>query len=606
MAVTRFRHPWPVLLAAALFVAALHGVLAWLGGTAGLGPDAALAGPDSYTRLVRVRDWLHTGGWYDTGFPLANAPWGDRLHWTRPFDLVLIAGAAPLAPWFGWAEALRLWSLVVSPVLAVAVALLLSWATRPFLAWRSYLLLVVLVSVSPAVRAHFLSARPDHHSLQVALFVAVLACLLRHADDRRPDRDTAAGLLTGLAVWVSIEGFASAAVAGLGLGLIWLRSGSARDLGAITRLLWPLAAVVGLAVIAERPPAEWLRIEFDRVSLVHLVLTATAAVAWTGLGRTPVGRDGASLGGRLVGGGIAAALPLAITAALFPAALGGPFAAIDPAIVPIWLDHVSEVQPLIAASPRVTADLAFFLGPVLVGLGYLAWTWRSSDAGGRRRAVILLVGLGLTTPLALDQVRWAAYPAIAAAIPWTLALNAALHWRATWLGTVPLRTPAFLVLLLGHIAVGGALLAAAPARTPADLAEVPCRWPLMTPILTDPGLTGGRRLTILSFVHQGPEIIYRTGHAVVGTPYHRNAAGILDTHAFLNATDDAAARAIARARGVDLVVLCRASPEATYFATRPGATLYRDLVAGRPPAWLEPLALPAAAAARFRLFSVRR
>ncbi len=61
-----------------------------------------LLGPDSYMRMVRVEALLDTGAWYDHRIERSNAPFGEELHWTRPFDLLLLAGAAPLAPLLGW------------------------------------------------------------------------------------------------------------------------------------------------------------------------------------------------------------------------------------------------------------------------------------------------------------------------------------------------------------------------------------------------------------------------------------------------------------------------------------------------------------------------
>ena len=56
---------------------------------------------DSYTRLIRVFELLNGADWYDQPFSRANAPYGHTLHWTRPFDSLLIMGAGLLTPFFG-------------------------------------------------------------------------------------------------------------------------------------------------------------------------------------------------------------------------------------------------------------------------------------------------------------------------------------------------------------------------------------------------------------------------------------------------------------------------------------------------------------------------
>ena len=40
-------------------------------------------------------DFVGGSGWFDPLFTRANAPVGDVLNWTRPFDVVLLALAAP-------------------------------------------------------------------------------------------------------------------------------------------------------------------------------------------------------------------------------------------------------------------------------------------------------------------------------------------------------------------------------------------------------------------------------------------------------------------------------------------------------------------------------
>ncbi|MEJ2203288.1 MAG: hypothetical protein P8170_04190 [Gemmatimonadota bacterium] len=57
--------------------------------------------PDSYTRLLRVRDLLTGGAWFDPVLERANTPYGLRLHWTRPMDLGLLAVAFPARIFFG-------------------------------------------------------------------------------------------------------------------------------------------------------------------------------------------------------------------------------------------------------------------------------------------------------------------------------------------------------------------------------------------------------------------------------------------------------------------------------------------------------------------------
>src|SRR3546814_12853395 len=48
---------------------------------------SGLIDPDSYMRMVRVSELAQGWQWFDDTIARANAPYGDVLHWTRPFDL---------------------------------------------------------------------------------------------------------------------------------------------------------------------------------------------------------------------------------------------------------------------------------------------------------------------------------------------------------------------------------------------------------------------------------------------------------------------------------------------------------------------------------------
>src|SRR3546814_6370121 len=52
--------------------------------------ESGLIDPDSYMRMVRVSELAQGWQWFDDTIARANAPYGDVLHWTRPFDLLIL------------------------------------------------------------------------------------------------------------------------------------------------------------------------------------------------------------------------------------------------------------------------------------------------------------------------------------------------------------------------------------------------------------------------------------------------------------------------------------------------------------------------------------
>ena len=110
---------------------------------------------------------------------------------------------------------------------------------------------------------------------------------------------------------------------------------------------------------------------------------------------------------------------------------------------------------------------------------------------------------------------------------------------------------------------------------------------------------------ILACGNHGPEILYRSQHEVIASPYHRNAAGLKDVHAFFTAADEATAREIAKRRGATLALICPASAEAMACYGDANAPFHRRLAASDLPAWVKPLPVPDALQGSLLLFALQ-
>lgn len=586
------RFPRTAIIAIAILLQAAAILLGW---TPYLGAERTLAGPDGYMRLLQVEALWSGGGWYGRLSPLTNAPFGEVLHWTRPFDLLLLACAWPLSAFVEPREALYLAGYFVSPLLQLVAVAVLVRGLIPALGAEVALTAGVLFCLQPVLRGVFMAAQPDHHSLQMLLFVAVFALTVRLAvAGPRPGQALLAGILGGLALWVSVEGLITLAVALLGLGIFWLGRGGAWG-EAIRRLLWGFAAATTIAFLLDRPPAEWGAVEYDRVSVVHLTLALSMVLAWEAASRWPVPRIAQAAG--------TAALAAMIMFVIFPRFFGGPFVDVDPRLPAEWSDWIGEAKPLWPTSPEVAARFFLDLGPLWVALPALVWSFRKGAAEGERNAAVLfLVLLAVLVPLGLSQERLAAYPEAVLAAPWAMGLAAL--FRASRL-PLAARAIAIPVGLTGHLFVAGHFHGVAEEGGTLTPPRRSCDWAKIAPTIRELASVEGRRLTVLSYVHQGPEIVYRTGQAVVGSPFQRNHAGILDTHAALRSTDWAVPRRILAERGVDLVAVCRDGSEAERYRDH-GDNLFRRALEGGEPAWLVRPPLPAGVGESFSLLLVKR
>ena len=142
--------------------------------------EGGLYDPDAYMRLVRVGELAESGRWFDTTSMRSNAPYGEELHWTRPLDVLLLAGAAALAPFLGFPTALHWWGVALSPLLQLLALIAVFWAGRDILDERGRVFLAVIVVCQAGVFNVFMAGRPDHHSLLALLFAVCLGLVVAH------------------------------------------------------------------------------------------------------------------------------------------------------------------------------------------------------------------------------------------------------------------------------------------------------------------------------------------------------------------------------------------------------------------------------------------
>lgn len=577
-----------------------------------------LLGPDSYMRLVRVEALLDSGAWYDHQIERSNAPFGEELHWTRPFDLLLLAGAAPLAPLFGWKAALYWAGALVSPLLQLLTALGFIWALRPLVRPGIWLLPAIALLIQPAVAATGLPGRADHHALFLLVFVLQWGFLLRALIDRR-DRASPfwAGALAGVSLWLSVEFLLSAGLATVGLAVAWLLDPDKRA-SQNHRHAFGFVLVIAVAVLVEYPPWASPQVAYDKISAVHLLLAGELFIFWMlvcGL----IERRGAGVAGRLPGrlaiataGAILALAPLALFFAPF---FAGPMADVDPRVQPIWLDKVLEMRDLIPRDRKSLGDAIVYLGHLAVALPFLLWRIRTIEGIGPRLPwVVLTIAIVVFALAAFAHLRFAAFAEVLILFAVALFIDNAFAAAGAIRSDVRrglARGGIMALLLVGPLLVGKTVTKSglenfaerdAP-QTANSLCDVRGATAFIESAQPDPA----EPATVLAFMDLGPQILYRSRLQVIGTPYHRNGAGIIDGHAMLAGENDRAAHELMRMRDVDFVLLCPGPAERAFYTERNSTDrLYDRLIEGEPPAWLKAVDLPPILSDTFVLYSVDR
>jgi hypothetical protein len=368
--------------------------------------------------------------------------------------------------------------------------------------------------------------------------------------------------------------------------------------------------VVALALMVERPPADWWAEEYDRISIVHLLVGLLAVAFWavmTVLSRA--GRAGEATNRRLLLCALGAAAAGSMMLLVFPKFFAGPEVDYDPGLRGIFLDYVNETQPLLPYNLRDTGWLLIYLGSALFAVPFLLlrlWQHRSEEVW--RFWLLIALGLLAYLPLAVAMRRFTGFPAMLMAIV-IADLLASLLARVRDKNIV--RRMLFLALavptiVFAPVAAGGAFLSAGQAQLAGQAqGSRSCRMAPLIRELNRPEGLGAAPLTVLAMVNFGPRLMYDTPHRVITTPYPRNPDGQLDAFRIYKATDLEAARQLVEERRIDLIVTCVKRPMYGGLS-RPEDTLDSRLRRGEVPDWLRPVAISDEASREINIFRVHR
>ncbi len=559
---------WVALAAAFLLISWPHVVALRL-------PD-----PDDNLRLAQVRDWLNGAGWYDTLQRRINPPEGAPMHWSRLVDAPLAAGILALDPWVGRAWAERLSAAIIPLLTFGLIACGAARATARLVgpAWAP--VAVVYVGLGTLIYNQTMPMRIDHHGWQLVAAVAAYVALL---DEDRPRLSGAvAGIACALWTHISLEGLPMTVAMGALLGVRWILDARAwTRLAAFLITLTACALMLRMLMVA---PGQAMSVMCDQISGPHLSALCVACAVLIGLAPATA-RLAPSPLVRLACAGAAAAAGGVTFLAGAGACLTGPFAAIDPLVKAFWLDHVGESKALIASRPL---EILANAGVGASGLIGAVWAVRqSSQAPGAQRQWVSAATLGAVS-LGLCLFAMVRMGAVAQAFapPGAIFLLRELVVRARAVKAPALRVPATLAAALAT----GPLLFIPEALQAGG--RTSGRAGVHTDCFSGPGweaLQAAPAARVLAPLDIGPHLIVHSAHSVPATGHHRNHAAMsLVIRAFLE--PPAGARALSIARGYGYVAICPGFPEAELLAAKGPEGLMSQLLAGRPPDWLAPIA----------------
>ncbi len=554
--------------------------------------------PDAFLRLVQVRDLLGGQGWFDLVQHRMDPPGGALLHWSRLIDAP-IAGLILLGNLFGNGEgfALTAWPLLLLLVMmGSAASIAAALAGRAAAVWT---LVLALFFLDPLFV--YLPGDIDHHNAQIALTLATVAFALRIGSGAF--FGFLAACTSAVTLAIGLEMLPHMAVIGAVIALRWGitgRDGRAVAAYAVTLALLP----ADLYALSGSPAAA---MACDSLSFAY---TIPAAIAGSGL--AGLAWFGERLGGRAVriaGLLVVGAISAAVFALVNPVCLGGPYGFLSPELKEVWLNTVTEAQPIWIYAAREPVGAFGSLGPLLAALIVALFHLRTRTGEGRSQWILPAVLLLMAAALSTYQIRTLPF-ASAISIPILGVWLSELRARAIARSANPVKRAlpvalGFLVAIqITYLLVG---LQAEDALAYVSNGRIAPRQQAKPPEALVKGLTEAEKNCfdptsaelfaavphglVMAPLFYGPTVLKISGHDVVGGPYHRNGKAILDT---INATHrpPAEAKAVIDARHVDYVAVCKVSLESAIAAHKAPDGLIADLIGGKIPSWLQPVAAP--------------
>lgn len=544
----------------------------------------ALSDTDDNMRLAEVKAWLGGQAWFDLRQHQLAPPQGLNIHWSRIVDLPIAGLILAFRPLVGDFTAQRI-ACAVAPMLAFAPAL---WAivltVRRLIHPRAYLIAFAILMCAQTTLFMWMPLRIDHHGWQLATLALVVAGLA----DRDARRGGAvAGFATALSLGIGLELIPMMAIAGASIALRW-----AWDRAQAPRMAAYAITLGGGCALAYAGFASYdnRQLVCDVLSPVYLATLLLASALLLGLSfvRSESRWLRATL---LLAAGVAVAAFFAIS---FPQCLGRP-ERISPELERIWFANIREVKPLYTKPWRDALNVAWL--PVIGTIGALLAFWRARrEPTAAAWASVALLSLVATLGLAW-QSRFGPQAQMLGVFGAT-----ALAWRilprlldSEW---APIRIGGTLLAffaLSGQLAQFAAMIPPTrqevrKARSQARADGTPRRC-LGLPALRQ--LDALPPATMLTFIDLGPRLIAMTRHSALAGPYHRNGEVILEVQRAFRAPSPELAHAAMRRHGATMLLLCPGMAEATIYQAQAPQGFYTQMIGGKVPAWLEPVALPA-------------
>jgi len=534
---------------------------------------------DDAMRMTQVRDWLAGQGWYDLTEHRMDPPFGVFMHWSRLVDVPLAALIKLFELFFAPHTAELLTRIAFPLLLQIGLIASVVWTAQRLEGHRALLPAAFLTVLSGMTFNQFQPGRIDHDDVQIVLLVLTLGACLAALEPKNWLFAALAGALTALSLGVGLENLPFLAVLMSSLPIAWALAGD-RMKPALLALAAALSVSLPAVYLATVGPARWTLVVCDAFSPFHLVGFELGALACLAL--AAASNRLRTVRSRLVCTALAGGSVVLIAGLLFPACLGDPYAHVDPLVRTLWLDKVTEAQPLLGLVARNPSFGPMLILPPLFGIAFIVEGLIRSQGIARGAWAIVLASALTGVALSFWEIRASDQLSPIALLGGVRAST--LVWRATerarWRATASL---ALLAILPFGVIPYAMLWPPRPNSVEARYLRDGrrCRAPGQYRGLASlpPGL-------VLAPIDAGAHILALTRDSVLAAPFHRDNRGNRMVLQMFRA-DPIAAGKMAKAAGVRYVAVCKG-----FDPNIVKGSLADELQKRAPPAWLKPAPVP--------------
>jgi hypothetical protein len=557
--------PAPLLLVAFLVVAVWEAA-------SGLRvvPSDGLLDPDSYMRVVRLRDILQAGRLTHV-VAADNGGLGTVVYWSHLIDGFVLVLSAPFRLFVGTHEALRLGAAWTGPLTAGCTAVALVWAPAP-LADRRWLWAAPFAGFfsGTTIQAYGLFGWVHHH-LPLVLTTVMTVAWAGRAAHGRVSAGVWCGVWAALGIWLSSEALPYDLMA-IGVVVVAWCSRPAQASAPLLAVAGTFLAVMTAATLLDPPDGGLWAPEIDCLSIAYVVLAALilgAALALAGIGRTRSG-----ILARTAGAGLAAVAVLGAWVALYPAVVHGLSGLIPAADVQAYFGAISEMQPV----RNIPEAMQHFLRAGIAVVMALWFAYRRQSLLWTYAAICGAVVIGLGWAF----IRFAGYAEAlgAMAAPVVVTVMFSSPALATPRGRL-VRVMLLAVIMAGPSAAG--LLS--PTDANATAMTKTCSVSDIAPALRQ-----RPDAIVLTGIDDTPEVLWRTPVRTVGSLYHRSIGAFIKARNAWRTSPSSTVPEAVRQTGATFILACETKGRSPLVADLPADTLEDKLMRHEPPPWLQEVA----------------